>query len=80
MNWIYHVKVPQHWVSSSPPGYFIVQEETEGGSKYVVYKGHFENWRDVVGGDLQLEKIGQFTTLRDAKRNADLKVNCPAKT
>ena len=71
VNWIYHVKSPQHWVSSSPPGYFIVQEEGEdGGSKYVIYKGLFENWRGVVGGDSQLEKIGEFTTLRDAKKNA----------
>jgi hypothetical protein len=70
VNWIYHVKEPQHWVSS-PPGYFIVQEESDGGrSKYVVYKGHFENWPSVVGADAQLEKIGEFMTLRDAKRDA----------
>jgi hypothetical protein len=58
-------------VSSSPPGYFIVQEKGEDGvSMYVVYKGHFDDWLGVVGGDSQLEKIGGFTTLRDAKNNA----------
>jgi len=71
VDWIYHAKAPQHWASSSPPGYFIVQEEAEdGGSNYVVYKGQFDDWRGVVGGDSQLEKIGEFTTLRDAKKNA----------
>ena len=71
MDWIYHVKAPQHWVSSSPPGYFIIQEEDEdGGSDYVVYKGQFQDWRGVISGDSQLEKIGEFTTLRDAKKNA----------
>ncbi len=70
MNWIYHVKEPQHWVSS-PPGYFIVQEEGENGrSKYVVYKGHFENWSSVPGRNSQLEKVGEFATLRDAKSDA----------
>ncbi len=70
MNWTYYVKQPQHWVSS-PPGYFIVQEEGgDGRSKYVVYKGQFENWpRDVVG-ETRLERIGEFATLRDAKRDA----------
>jgi hypothetical protein len=71
VNWIYHVKEPQHWVSSSPPGYFIVQEEGEDGrSKYVVYKGRFENWPCVASEETQLEKIGEFMTLKDAKREA----------
>jgi hypothetical protein len=70
VNWIYHVKEPQHWVSS-PPGYFIIQEESEsGGSKYVVYKGHFENWTGIAGGNPDLEKVGEFATLRDAKKDA----------
>jgi hypothetical protein len=51
LNWIYHAKAPQHWVSSSPAGYFIVQEEGHDGSKYVVYKGHFEDWQGVADGD-----------------------------
>jgi hypothetical protein len=70
VNWIYHVKEPQHWVSSSPPGYFIVQEGENGRSKYVVYKGQFENWARMGGGDSQLEKIGEFETLKDAKKDA----------
>lgn len=70
MNWIYHVKEPQHWVSS-PPGYFIVQEEgTNGRTKYVVYKGQFVSWRNGAGGNPDLEKVGEFATLRDAKKDA----------
>lgn len=68
MNWIYHVKSPQHWVSSSPPGFFIVQED--GGSNYVVYKGPFDDWRNGAGADSRLERIGAFSTLKDAKANA----------
>ena len=75
MNWIYHVKAPQHWISSSPSGYFIVQEGDNGGSKYVVYKGQFENWRSAVRDDSQLEKFGEFTTLRDAKKKARYQVS-----
>ncbi len=76
MKWIYHVKAPQHWVSSSPSGYFIVQEESEvGASKYVVYKGQFDNWRGIAGGGSELEKIGEFTTLKSAKNDAPYQVS-----
>lgn len=71
MKWIYYVKSPQHWVSSSPPGYFIVQEESEDGrNRYIVYKGDFDNWRVSREEDLQLEKVGEFMTLKDAKDKA----------
>ncbi len=71
MHWIYYVKAPQHWVSSSPPGYFIVQEESEDGdNKYMVYKGAFDDWGNVAEEESQLEKIGEFMTLREAKNKA----------
>lgn len=72
MTWIYHVKAPQHWVSSSPPGFFIIQEEGQnGGSLYVVYKGRFADWPEAEAEDSQLERIGRCTTLRDAKKRAE---------
>jgi hypothetical protein len=76
MTWIYYVKEPQHWVSSEPSGYFIVQEEDKNGrSKYAVYKGDFENWRGISDGHSPLESLGKFTTLRDAKQNAALETS-----
>ena len=74
MNWTFHVKEPQHWVSS-PPGYFIVQEEgADGRSKYVVYRGQFKSWQRDGATNPQLERVGEFVTLKDAKSDAHFQI------
>jgi hypothetical protein len=43
---------------------------TDRGGRARVYKGRFENWTGIGGGNPDLEKVGEFTTLRDAKKDA----------